>query len=264
MKILYSLAVLLTLFFTALPSISTASTESYCRGNYKALHRSLASCMKAEKQAKQWLATNPVADDIFASCRRGAGQSKALLKDCALKEGYKRNARSLSPFNLRNSEVWYAASLSEHFPSLLRACGMGQPIDDFAVLPRDITKFNFSTNILTSEMLPLYAVKGRVKIAPIPLSVSIKKKKGRKSYYLYIDAFLISPDNRVIDIRSTEATAPLSSHGGTASFSFKIGKGYYFDKGGTILVVASGEPITSDYPDASCLLLGAKKITFGK
>jgi len=256
--------VILISLLTLFSSISSASTKSYCQNNYKAMNRSLAACLKAEKLSAQWLATNPVPDDVFASCRRGSGESRALLKDCVLHETYKRNARSVSPFNLRNSGVWYAAALNEHFPSLLRVCGEDMPIDDFAVLSTDITKFSFSTSIAYRDMLPLLGVNGRVEIGPVPLPMRVKKKGGNRLYSLYINAYLISKDGKVIDISSTEAAAPLSSRGGTARFSFNIGKGYYFDKGGAVLVVGSGAPVTSPYPGASCVLLGAKKITFGK
>ncbi len=259
------------IFFTVLalilfyPVVSTAAPiKEFCKENAASVHRSFKSCIEAETKAATWLAGNPVPDDIYAVCRRGSGESRSLLKDCVLKETYIRNAQALSPLNLRNSSVWYAASLENHFPSLLRVCGNATSIDGFAVLPTDITKFNFSTKILYKEMLPLLNVKGRVQIAPVPLPMRVKKKKGGRFYSLYIDAFLISRYGRVIDISSTEATSQLSSKGGTVRFSFNIGKGYYFDKGGSVLVVASGSPITSAYPKASCLLLGAKKITFGK
>ncbi len=259
------------IFFTLLlliilcPVISMAAPiKEYCHKNASAMNRSFKSCIKAETKAERWLATNPVPDDIFALCKRGSGDSRSLLQDCVLKESYKRNARALSPLNIENSRVWYSASLKEHFPTLLRACGADTPLNDFAVLPRDITKFSLSAKVTYKDMLPLLGIKGRVKIAALPSSMKAQKKRHGRSYNLYIDAFLISAEGRAVDITSTEAAAPLFSKGGTASFSFDIGKGYYFSKGGTVLVVASGAPITSAYPEASCLLLGAKKITIGR
>ncbi len=244
------------------PLVSMAgSIKDYCRKNAKAMNRSISSCVKAEKKAESWLAVNPVPDDIYKNCKIGTGESRRLLKDCVLRESYLRNARAVSPLNIGNSKAWYAASLKGLFPSLIRVCGYERAIDDFAVLPRDITKFHFSTTIQYHDILPVLKVKGRVDIGPLGRAGN---KKGSKHYDLYIDAFLVSNTGRVIDISSTEATARLSSRGGTARFSFNIGSGYYFDKGGSVLVVASGSPIKTDYPEASCLLLGAKKITFGK
>jgi len=259
-NIFFTLLVLIILF----PVISMAAPiKEYCNKNASAMNRSFKSCIKAETKAERWLAINPVSDDIFALCRRGSGDSRSLLQECVRRESYKRNARALNPLNLGNSRVWYAASLKEHFPALLRACGVETPLNDFAVLPRDITKFILSAKVTYKDILPVLALKGRVKIAALPSSMRAKKKRHGRSYDLYIDAFLISANGRVVDIASTGAAAPLFSTGGTASFSLDMGKGYYFDKGGTILVVASGAPITSAYPEASCLLLGAKKITIG-
>jgi len=267
MKNIFKIVVLLslvTLVYTALPAKAEASTKSYCQSNYKVIYRSMASCMKAEEKAKTWLAGNPVPDDIYATCKRAAGESNTLLQDCVLSETYKRNARSLSPYSIRNSDAWYAATIRDRFPSLVRVCGASAPLKTFAVLPTDITKFDFSTSIVYRDMLPRLQVKGRVKIGPMPSAMHLKKKKGSGQYSLYLDAFLFSADGRVVDISSTEATTQLAAKGGTARFAFSIGEGYYFDRGGTILVVASGSPITSAYPDATCLLLGAKKITFKK
>ncbi len=89
MKNIFKIAVLLslvTLIYATIPAKTEATTKSYCQDNYKALHKSLGNCLEAEKTAKTWLAINPVPDDIYATCRRGAGESHALLKECVLKE----------------------------------------------------------------------------------------------------------------------------------------------------------------------------------
>ncbi len=262
----FFIIVLLSIFSinTGLTSSAKASVKTYCEDNYRALHKSLASCEANEAAAKAWLASNPVPDDIYRYCRQGSGGSIALLKDCALKEAYTRNARAKSPLSLRRSSVWYAPSLNKLFPSYLRVCGSSRPIEDFAVLADDITTFHFSTSLLYRDMLPILQVRGRVEIDTLPLSIRLLNKKRDEYYGLYIEAFLVAPDGRVIDTSSVVTSGELSLRGGTARFTFEIGKGYYFDKGARILVVASGEPITSDYPDASCLLLGAKRITFNK
>ncbi len=259
----FLMVAVITFFAASLISLmpAAAGTEkTYCEANYKALHKSLAGCMENEALAKRWLATNPIQDDIYSFCKSGAGGSLSLLKDCVSKETYVRNTRSLSPFNLNNSEVWYASSLRKLFPSQLRACSRSMPINNFAVLDTDITKFRFTTSMTYSDMLPMLTVKGTVKILPLPRTMHVKKKK----YNLYLEAFLVGSNGKVVDIISAEGNAPVSKQGGKVSFAFNIGKGYYFEKGARLLVVASGTPITSDYPETACVLLGAKRLTFKK
>jgi hypothetical protein len=246
-----------------LPLASEAGTiEEFCRTNAKAMHKSVASCVKAEQAARDWLAVNPVPDDIYLSCKTGAGESRSLLKDCVVKETYTRNARLASPLALVNSRVWYTPLMRSLFLSNVRVCGYGHPLDGFAVLPLDITKFHFTTSLNYSESLPFMNLKGSVDIAPLPKDNGLKP--GNNKYDLYIDAFLVSGDGKVVDIRSTTAPSPLSKHGGTVGFSLEIGHGYYFDRGGTILVLASASPIKTQYPGSDCLVIGAKKLTFGK
>ncbi|MFQ5480422.1 MAG: hypothetical protein ACE5DW_04010 [Thermodesulfobacteriota bacterium] len=258
-----ALTIFTTCLLGALP-VRAGTAKTYCEANYRSLHKSLAGCIESEALARRWIATNPVPDDIYSYCKSSSGRSLSLFKDCVLKETYVRNTRSLSPYNLNNSEVWYASPLRKLFPSQISACGASRPIDDIAVMAVDITKFHFSTSMIYKDMLPLLTVKGRVKIAAVPLPMHVKKKKLKRSYNLYLDAFLINSDGKVVDITSAHGKAPLSARGGTARFSFNIGKGYYFEKGARLLVVASGEPITSNYPEASCVLLGAKRLTFKK
>ncbi len=246
-----------------LPLASRAGTiEEFCRSNAKALHKSVAECVKSEKAARDWLAVNPVPDDIYLSCKTGAGESRSLLKDCVVKETYTRNARLASPLALMNSRVWYTPMMRSLFISNVRVCGYGHPIDGFAVLPVDITKFHFTTSLNYSESLPYMNLKGNVEIAPLPKNNGLKP--GNNKYDLYIDAFLVSADGKVVDIRSTTAPSQLSRHGGTVRFSLEIGHGYYFDKGGTVLVLASASPVKTEYPGSDCLVIGAKKLTFGK
>lgn len=238
------------------------SIRGYCRKNAKTMNRSFKSCVRAEEKARAWLLANPVHDDIYTRCKDGSGGSFALLKECAMRETYLMNARATSPLNINNSRAWYAGTLSGLFPSLIRVCGYERALDDFAVLPQDITKFSFSSIVKYRDMLPYLQLRGRVDITPLPKGAGIKT--GITRYDLYIDAFLVSNDGKVIDISTTKAASPLSIRGGTARFSLEIGSGYYFDRGGSLIVLASGTPIKTDYPESTCAVLGAKKITFNK
>ncbi len=111
-------------------------------------------------------------------------------------------------------------------------------------------------------MTPLLNVKGSVRVGAIPLPFQVKKNKMKRRYNLYLNAFLFSPDGRVLNISSAGGAKTLSSRGGTASFSINTGRGYNFEKGAKVLVVASGTPITSNYPGTACVLLGAKRLSF--
>lgn len=260
-------ATVLTMFVACLlhtTPVTAKAEKTYCEGNYKGIYKTLLACEEKEEEAKNWLAVNPVQDDIYRECRNEAGQSLSRLKDCVLRESNKAYKRTLSPLNLGNSRVWYASSLRKQFPSLIRACDTSVPVDDIAVMSKDITKFNFKTSMLYKNLTPVLKIKGTVKVAAIPLPFQVKKANAKRRYELYLAAFLISPDKKVLEISSAGASKTLSSSGGTASFSIKIGSGYNFENGARVLVVASGEPITSAYPEAECVLLGAKRLTFRK
>ncbi len=252
----------LVMLFGFSSGAGAGTIRDYCKRNAKAMSRSVGNCIKAEEAASEWLAVNPVPDDIYLSCKRGSGESRTLLKDCVVKETYKRNARLASPLALVNSTVWYTPMLRSLFVSNISVCGYGRPIDDFAVLPVDITKFHFTTSVKYSDGLPYMHLKGSVDVAPLPKDRGVRK--GNSKYDLYIDAFLVSSDGKVVDIRTSSAPSPLRTSGGTVGFSLDIGHGYYFDKGGTVMVLASGSPIKTTYPDSTCLVLGAKKLSLGR
>lgn len=159
------------------------------------------------------------------------------------------------------SGVWYAPVLIKNFPSQVRVCGFEAQIDAFSLFPRDITKFRTSTTIIFSQQLVGLEISGSVALGP--LSAPFKTLKGNKNkYVLYVEAFLFAPDGRLYDVQSNagEGGPWVSSRGDKANFSMIIGRGYDFDNGGRVLLVASGEPISSGYQDAECVVLGAKWI----
>lgn len=245
--------------------MAEASTvQYYCKKTFRKGYASKEQCIKAEEAAGAWLKSNPIDLNILSDCERRQGgkdyRSSVVMKNCVRRETDVQYERSVSPYNLRNSTVWYAPKLRRSFPSLVRACGFDRPISSFAVLPKDITRFRIKTRLLYKNMLPVLRVSGTVKVSALPRSFSIDKKPA--DYTIYIDAFLISSDGRSVDVRSTGSVKPVNGKGSTVRFSLDIGRGYYFDKGGTLLLVASGNPINSKYPSAPCAMIGGKTIRF--
>ena len=258
-----SLIVSVLALFILLPAASLAgSLEKFCEKHAEEMKKkSIGACIKDERDARKWFAVNPVPDDIYLSCKADAGESWSLLRDCVMRETETRNVQMKSPLALANSGVWYSPLLRKLFVSTMNACGYGRPINELAVLPVDITKFHLKTAARQSYGTPYLRLSGNVEIAPLPRKRGVK---GSGEYDLYIDAFLVSPDGRIADMRSTTSARPLTPNGGTVGFSLEIGHGYSLAQGGTILVVASGSPIESSYPGSTCLIIGAKKLRLGR
>ncbi|MFQ5442567.1 MAG: hypothetical protein ACE5EB_07575 [Thermodesulfobacteriota bacterium] len=253
-------------FLLSAVAADAATVQYYCKKNFRKGYATKEQCIKAEEAAGVWLKSRPIDVEILSECRRRQGEkdsrSFVLIKKCVGRETDIRYERSVSPYNLRNSKLWYAPRLRKSFPSIVRACGFDRPVDSFAVLPKDITRFNIRSRLLHKNMMSVLRVSGTVKISALPRSFRIDRKTA--GYKIYIDAFLISADGRSIDVRSTGSAKPVSAKGGTVRFSLDIGRGYYFDRGGTLLLVASGSPIRSDYPSEPCAMIGGKIIRFKK
>ncbi|GMR04560.1 MAG: hypothetical protein BMS9Abin23_0458 [Thermodesulfobacteriota bacterium] len=250
-------------------SIAAADTvQDYCKKEFKKNYQTRQACVNAEEAAREWLGSRPVDNAILYDCKRAQMDNKhesyVITKRCVEEESERLYRRSVSPYNMENSTQWYVPTLKKVYPSVVRACGVDRPVDSFAVLPRDITRFNISTRLMQKNMLPVLRVSGTVKIGALPKAFSAGKVQGKKGYLIYIDAFLITGDGRSEDVQSTATVKPVGDAGGTVRFSFDIGSGYYFDKGGSLLVVASGNPIKSDYPAEPCVMIGAKKLRFKK
>ncbi len=169
------------------------------------------------------------------------------------------SAFAANPYGLGNSEVWYAPILLKNFPSQMRVCGFETQIDAFSLFPKDITRFRTSTTIKFSQQQLGLDIDGSVALGSLASPFKMTKW-NKKKYVLYVEAFLFAPDGRLYDVQSNarEGGPWVRYKGGKAGFSMIIGRGYDFDRGGRVLLVASGEPISSGYRDAECVVLGAK------
>ena len=166
------------------------------------------------------------------------------------------------PHSLQGSGVWYAPIIEQNFPSHVRVCGFETPIDAFKLYPKDITKFMATSNVAFSQQLLGLIVKGTVAFGPLgsPFKAT---KRNKKKYAMYIEGFFFSPDGRLYDVQSfaKEGGNWVSIKGGKVDFSMVLARGYDFGRGGWVLLLASGEPLSSGAGEAECVLLGAKKIT---
>jgi len=257
-------------------SAGAESVMDWCKKNFEDSYSTLASCIEAEEAAKLRLESRPVDLDVMTQCRqaeegRPAGLSYVAFEECVRGEVDLRHTRAANPYGLRNSKTWYAPSLRRHFPSYMRICGVDKPVELFSILPVDITSFTVATQVKYEGQLPALLVEGSLRILEFPREFEIsvggerpgESESGKGEYLLYLEAFLITPDGRVADIRSIEPvkdSARVDSSGANVSFSFEVGRGYDFKRGGTLIVVASGDPIDTGYPVESCTAIGAKTI----
>ncbi len=166
------------------------------------------------------------------------------------------------PHSLGSSGVWYAPIIQKNFPSQVRVCGFEMQIDGFNLHPKDITKFRVTSNVAVSRQLLSLKVNGSVAFGP--LAPPFKATKSNKSRYaMYIEGFLFAPDGRLYDVQSfaKEGGSWVSVKGGKMNFSMVLGRGYDFDQGGWVLLIASGEPLSSGSGSPECVVIGAKKIT---
>lgn len=166
-----------------------------------------------------------------------------------------------APYSLQGSGVWYAPIIEQNFPSQVRVCGFETPIDAFKLYPKDITKFMVTSNVAFSQQLLGLIVKGTVAFGPLK-SPFKATKRNKKKYAMYIEGFFFAPDGRLFDVQSfaKEGGNWVSTRGGKVDFSMVLARGYDFGQGGWVLLLASGEPISSGSGEAECVLLGAKKI----
>jgi hypothetical protein len=171
------------------------------------------------------------------------------------------NAAVANPHGLRESGLWYAPALLKNFPSQIRVCGFETQIDAFSLFPRDITKFRLSSSVKLNGQMVALDMKGSVAVGSLAAPFKAIGKKNK--YVLYVEAFLFAPDGRLYDVQSNapEGGPWVSSKGGKADISMFLGSGYDFDMGGRVLLVASGEPISSVSGDSECVVLGAKWIS---
>lgn len=165
------------------------------------------------------------------------------------------------PHSLGNSGVWYAPIIQRNFPSQVRVCGFETQIDGFNLYPKDITKFRVTSNVAFSQQLVSLKINGSVAFGP--LAPPFKATKGnRNRYAMYIEGFFFGPDGRLYDVQSfaKEGGSWVSTKGGKVDFSMVLARGYDFDQGGWVLLIASGEPISSGSGESGCVVIGAKKI----
>ena len=165
------------------------------------------------------------------------------------------------PHSLGSSGVWYAPIIQQNFPSQVRVCGFETQIDGFNLYPKDITKFRVTSNVAFSQQLVGLKINGSVAFGP--LAAPFKATKGnRNRYAMYIEGFFFAPDGRLYDVQSfaKEGGSWVSTKGGKVDVSMVLARGYDFDQGGWVLLIASGEPISSGSKEIECVVLGAKKI----
>jgi hypothetical protein len=169
-----------------------------------------------------------------------------------------------NPESFNNSGVWYVKTLRKSYPSYVRTCGVESSTRSLSALSEDITKFRAGMKRVTVEGLSAASIGGSVDIGPIAQPFDVPVNTQKKEFSLYIDAFLHGPDGRVYEVVSAEikGSSMVSAKGGKARFAFTIGRGHDFGRGGRVLLVASGDPISSRYPMDSCVLLGAKWVKF--
>lgn len=163
---------------------------------------------------------------------------------------------------LSTSKVWYASVLQKYFPSGIKIHNIHYPLHDMLCLPKDITKFNVVAKKTDIGVGPAFQVRGTVKLGVVPSPFTVIDGAKGKKYMLYLQAFLFSPGGRIIWEQDgfPKGDAWVNANGDKASFVL-INAFRGSTHGCKLLVLAAGDPIFSDHPYESRVILGIKLIS---
>jgi len=165
-----------------------------------------------------------------------------------------------SQHTVSTSKVWYASLLKQYFASGINFLRTNHPLNSLPCLPKDITKFDISCRKIDIGFGPAFQIKGKLKLGKIMKPFGIKSLKKKKQYMLILKAWLFSPKKQIIWQQKGYAVGSswVSINGETVDFKLINS----FDSsimGNTLIIIAIGEPIFSDY-DETRVILGVKKV----
>lgn len=164
---------------------------------------------------------------------------------------------------ISTSKIWYASLLKKYFPSgiiILRAGGRIK-LQNLPCLPKDITKFNVVAEKVNIGLGQAFQIKGILKLDKIvsPFYKFFRYSK-KKEYLLILKAFIFSSNNEILWQQKGYAIGSSYVYADGDEIEFKlINSLKYSIKGCTLLIMAIGEIVMSDFEESKTIL-GVKKI----
>lgn len=159
-----------------------------------------------------------------------------------------------------SSTVWYAPLLKSHFPDGIPIHGITYPLVSLPCLPRDIIKFNVTAGKTDIGLGEAFQVTGTLKISEIIAPFSIFDGAQGKRYMLFLQAYLFSSNGILVWQQQgfPARNSWVSASGDSVEFRL-INALNKSTSGSTLIIVAAGDPILSDF-DETRVILGAYKI----
>ena len=163
-----------------------------------------------------------------------------------------------SQHTVSTSKAWYASLLKQYFASGINFLRTNHPLNSLPCLPKDITKFDISCRKVDIGFGPAFQITGKLKLGKIMKPFGIMTKK--KQYMLILKAWLFSPKKQIMWQQKGYAIGSswVSINGEIVEFKL-INSFNRSIVGNTLIIIAIGEPIFSDY-DETRVILGVKKV----
>lgn len=161
-----------------------------------------------------------------------------------------------SPAAVNASKVWFAQELMVHFGDSIPFHGTKLAFDRLACLPTDITTFKVTAKVSAAGL----SVGGSLDLSALPARLGVGEEGQESGYKVLLQAYLFNPKGRLIWMQqgSPQDDASVSAEGGSVAFELKRRfRGSL--TGHTLLVVAAGDPMSSD-ASGPPVILGVKKL----
>jgi len=121
----------------------------------------------------------------------------------------------------------------------------------------DLASFSASASTTDIGLGPAFAVRGSVRLRPLPPPFRVVDGAMGKRYMLHLQAYLIAPSGLVVWSQKGFPQGGAWVDAGGAQANFSLIDAYSGPTAGhTVLIVAAGDPVLSDLP-ATRVLLGA-------
>ena len=159
---------------------------------------------------------------------------------------------------LQNATLWYAAELRDRFPGGIPVHGYTHALDEVGVSPVDITHFDVNAQVVQGGTASFLRVSGTFRLDPLPDPV---RTLGSPRYMIKLQGYVFSPDGRLVWTQQAfpQGDAWIGRDGGTRRLQFanSIRRSL---AGGTLIILALGDPLLMDGAPDAYVILGIKKL----
>ncbi len=173
-------------------------------------------------------------------------------------------ARKFADYTVADSSAWYAKKLLALFPpDAIPIYGMTFAADELLCIPTDLASFKASASTTDIGLGSAFAVRGSVSLRRLPPPFRVFDGAMGKRYMLHLQAYLIAPSGRVVWSQKgfPQGEAWVKAEGAQANFLLiNAYSGPTADH--TVLILAAGDPVFSDFPETQ-VLLAANRVLLG-